>query len=276
MASVSQKPAAVDSRTLHRGLDALEFLAAKGRPVQLAEVADAVDTPKATLHRVLATLQARGYVVQEPSTGRYAMGARCFELGSLWAQKLDLRVVAGPELQRLNELTGETVHLALYERGDVIYVDKLDSRYPIIAQSHVGRRCPSTCVSTGRALLAYQPAAEIERVLEGPLPAFTPQTLTDPAALRELLAQVRRDGYATNRSSFREEVCGVAAPVRDHTGVVVGSAGCCLPEARFGGEHFDLLRDATLRAAHAISNELGWVTTAPPAPVPVAGAGAHP
>ena len=251
-----------ESRTLRRALDVLEFLARAGRPVPLAEISDAVDSPKATLHRVLATLQARGYVRQDTTGGSYAMGARCFELGSLWAQKLDLRVVAGPHIARLNEETGEMVHLGLYEGGEVIYVDKLDSTHPIVAQSHVGRRCPATAVSTGRALLAYQPSAEIERVLGGPLPAYTDRTLTDPERLLDLLHEIRRMGYATNEGSYREGVCGVAAPIRDHTGVVIGTVGCCVPDLRFGGEHFEPLRDATIRAATAISAELGWVAGA--------------
>jgi DNA-binding IclR family transcriptional regulator len=201
--------------------------------------------------------------MQEPGTGRYAMGSRCFELGSLWAQKLDLRVVAAAHLQALNERTGETVHLALYEHGDVVYVDKLDSLHPIIATSYVGRRCPATTVSTGRALLAFQPVVEIERVLAGPLPAYTSHTVTDRDELLAMLADVRRKGYAINVSSYREGVCGVAAPIRDHTGVVVGSVGCCLPESRFGDDRFPLLRDATVHAASAISRELGWLHGAP-------------
>ena len=251
-----------ESRTLHRAFDVLEFLARAGRPTTLSEITDAVDSPKATIHRLLATLHARGYVTQEARSGAYAMGMRCFELGSLWAQNLDLRVVAAPELRRLNEVTGEMVHLALYEHGDVIYVEKLESRHPIVPQSHVGRRCPAYCVSTGRALLAFMPADEIERVLAGPLPAHTERTMTDPGELRALLGEVRRTGFGTNEGSYREGVCGVAAPVRDHTGAVVASIGVCVPEARFAGERFAALRDETLDSAAAVSAALGWVLAA--------------
>lgn len=261
--------ASADSRTLQRALDVLELLAAAGRSVSLADIAATVDAPKATLHRVLSTLQGRGYVTQEPTTGRYSMGVRCFELGSLWAQNLDLRAVAAPHLRRLNEEIEETIHLALYEHGDVVYVEKLDSPRPIIAQSHVGRRCPATCVSTGRALLAFQPYAEIERVLKGPLVAYTRHTVTDRDELLAMLDEVRATGYATNVSSYREGVCGLAAPVRDHTGMVVASVGCCLPEERFGEDRIPVLREVTLRAAHAISRELGWMQMTQ-VPLPVA------
>jgi IclR family KDG regulon transcriptional repressor len=102
---------------LDRALDILELLAGSPGPQGLTDIAEQVHGPKATVHRLLATLQARGYATQDPRTGRYAAGIRCFELGSLWASRLDLRAVAAPHAARLNELSGETVHLAVYDHG---------------------------------------------------------------------------------------------------------------------------------------------------------------
>lgn len=251
---------------LDRALDILELLARTGTPVGLSEVATAVGGPKATVHRLLATLQRRGYVIQETHGSLYSAGVRCFELGSLWAQNLDLRAIAAPHLRRLNDETGETIHLAIYDHGDVVYVDKLESQQPVVAKSHVGRRSPATCVATGRVLLALQPATEIKSVLDKPIPAYTPQTVTDPAKLAALLTDVRRVGYGVNHESYRTGVGGIAAPVRDHTGAAVASVGICLPEQRFGADRFDDLRDRTVRAAGDISDALGesvGVLTAP-------------
>lgn len=245
------------SGQLERALDILELLARTGRPVGLTDIATSVGGPKATVHRLLATLQARGYVTQEAHGSLYSAGVRCFELGSLWAQNLDLRAIAGPQLRALNEDTGETVHLAIYDHGDVVYVDKLESRHPVVATSHLGRRCPATCVATGRVLLAFQPAAEIRSVLATPIPSYTEHTVTEPGALAELLAEVRRNGYGVNHESYRVGVGGVAAPVRDHTGAAIASVGLCLPEQRFGPDRFDALRDRTVTAAGEISRALG-------------------
>lgn len=251
-----------ESRSLNRALDAMEMLARAGRPLGLGELTEGLEATKPSVHRALRTLQARGYVSQDAVSGRYGLGIRCFELSSLWAQGLDVRVVARPHLRALNEAVGETVHLGVYEQGEVVYVEKLDSPRPVIAVSFVGRRYPSTVVSTGRALLAYQRSEEIDRVLSAPPQSYTSHTVTDPAALREVLAAVRRDGYATNVSGLREGVCGVAAPIRDHTGLVVASVGCCMPDVRFDEERRPILQRATLDAARAISHELGWVETA--------------
>jgi len=254
---MEQRSNSAGSAQLERALDILEFLAQAGSPRTLAEVIDAVDGPKATVHRLLASLRGRGYVTQDPLTSRYSAGVRCFELGSMWAQSLDMRAVAAPHLAALNEETGETVHLAVYDHGDVVYVDKLESRQPVVAKSYVGRRCPASCVATGRALLAFQDRAEIDDVLAGPLPTYTPDSVTDPDALAALLDRVRREGYGVNHGSYREGVGGVAAPIRDHTGRVIASVGVCLPEHRFGPDRFDDLRDRTVATAIAVSAALG-------------------
>ena len=250
------KAAPSESSTVHRSLDLLEAVAGAKRAIGLSELAVSVGGSKATAHRLLSTLESRGYVTQAPSGG-YSPGLRLFELGSLWAQSLDLRFLAAPHMDRLNEATGEMVHLAVYDQGDAVYIDKRDSRHPVVPQSHVGRRCDAYCVATGRVLLAYQPVEEIEEALRPPLTEHTEHTISDPKALADLLAEVRANGYAVNHESFREGVSGIAAPVRDHTGSVVAAIGCCMPEARFGPEQLADLRDHTVAAAEAVSGDLG-------------------
>lgn len=246
--------------TVARLFDVLETLAGAPHPMTLAELGDATEIPKASLHRILQLVQARGYVTQEDQGGRYAAGIRCFELGAMWAENLDIRATAAPHLQALNQLTQETVHLGVYEHGDVVYVDRLESPLQVVAKTYIGRRSPATQVSTGRALLAYRETSEIERVLAGPLPAYTDLTVTDPDELRQILTTVREDGYAINLGNYRTEVCGVAAPVRDHTGGVVAAIGICTPLHRFGDDRIGELRDAAVRTAVEISTALGGPT----------------
>jgi DNA-binding IclR family transcriptional regulator len=245
------------SAQLERGLSILEFLTRSGSPRALSEIAGQVGGPKATVHRLLSTLLTRGYVTQDRRTALYSAGVRCFELGSLWARNLDLRSQAGPYLAQLNETTGEIVHLAVYDHGEVVYVEKLESRHDVVPKSFVGRRCPATCVATGRALLAFQPAEEIDDVLSRPLPAYTASSPTDPQEVRDLLSQVRARGWAENRGTYRDEVGGLAAPIRDHTGRVIAAVGVCLPLQRFGKSSVPALRDATVDTAVRISAALG-------------------
>lgn len=249
---MEQRPTTVTDRTLN----ILEGLARSGSSLSFTELCSIDETPKATMNRLLGTLVDRGYVTRD-SLSRYSAGVRCFELGSMWAQNLDVRSVASPHLARLNEASMETVHLGVYENGDVVYIDRLESPQQVIAKSYVGRRCPATCVATGRVLLAYSDHAEISRVLGEPLPRFTDRSITDPDELAELLAQIRVNGYGVNRCSYRDEVSGIAAPVRDHTGRVVASVGLCMPDHRFSTDRFDDLLERTLDAAVEISRALG-------------------
>lgn len=253
----SRSAATGESRSVHLAIDILELLVSAQAPLGLGDIAKRVPGPKATVHRLLATLQTRGYVTQEARSGGYSAGVRCFELGSTWAQNLDLRSVAAPVLRELNEQTKETVHLAVYDSGETVYVEKLESPLPVVAKSYVGRRCPAFCVATGRALLAFQPHQTIAEVLRRPLPVYTDRTVTDPGELAAMLAEIRRTGYAVNHGSYREGVGGVAAPIRDHTGAVVAAVGCCVPEHRFGPAEFESLRDQSLWAAEEISRLLG-------------------
>ncbi len=265
----SNSPASGDSRTVHRALDIIELLVNARRSLALSEIVESVGGPKTTVHRLLGTLHTRGYVSHDPRTGAYSAGVRCFELGTAWASGLDLRGVAGPVMARLNEATQETIHLAIYEQGDAVYVDKLESTLPVVPRSYVGRRCPAPCVAPGRVLLAHQPADEIDRMLKSPLPQYTAQTITDPAELADLLARVRAEGYATNFGAYRDSVGGVAAPIHDHTGAVVASVGACVPLDRLGEDQLPFLRARTVAAAAEISGDLGSRTadTSTAAPV---------
>jgi DNA-binding IclR family transcriptional regulator len=253
----TEKPTSGQGVQVERALDVLEWLAAaEGESRGLSEIALGLGQPKATVHRLLTVLRKRGYVAQDAQSG-YLLGIKCFELGNYWAQSFDLRTFARPYLEELNDELGETVQLAIYDQGDVVYVDKLQSTQLVIARPEIGNRAPATVVATGRALLAFQPAADIRSLLSRPLPAYVENTPTTPEAITELLAQVRRDGFAVNRETYRKGICGLAVPIRDSTGAVIASVGILVPAHRFVDEQFEVHRDATIRTALAISSALG-------------------
>jgi len=235
----------------------LEYLAAsEGKPRGLSEVALVLAQPKATVHRLLTVLRRRGYVTQDAQS-HYLLGIKCFELGNHWAQSFDLRAFARPYLEELNHDLGETVHLAVYDQGDAVYVDKLEGTQQVIARPDTGNRAPATVVATGRTLLAFQPYVEIEAQLARPLPAYTDNTPTSPDEIVDMLAQVRRDGFAVNEETYRTGICGLAAPIRDSTGGVIASVGIVVPAHRFGGDALAGHRDRTVTTALTISIALG-------------------
>jgi DNA-binding IclR family transcriptional regulator len=252
-----ERPTSGQGVQVERALDVLEWLAAVGnQPQGLSEIALGLAQPKATVHRLLTVLRRRGYVSQD-NQSLYSLGIKCFELGSRWSQTFDLGTFSRPYLEKLNEELMERVQLAIYDQGDAVYVLKLESTQLIVAKAELGNRAPATVVATGRALLAFQPPAEIRAQLSRPLPAYTENTPISREEITAILDEVRREGFAVNRETYRPGICGLAAPIRDSTGAVIASVGTLVPAHRFGADYYVRIRDETISTALAISKALG-------------------
>lgn len=225
----------------------------------LAELVQATGRPKGTVHRMLSTLVNTGFATYTRASGHYALTLKAWRIGSVALRDFDLVELARPTMERLRAETGETVHLSVLEpSGEIVYVAKVVSPKSIGVQTRLGQLSPSWCTATGRSILAHHlPIAE--RVLAGKLERRTPQTSTDPHAIRRILDQVRRDGYAIARGENHPDMGGVAAPIWDHSNQVVASVGVAIPIYRMSA---DVVRGAVARvqlAAKAISHELGYV-----------------
>jgi DNA-binding IclR family transcriptional regulator len=254
----SVKPRA-SVRSVGQTLDALELLSRAERPLGLTEIAGRLGLSAPATHRLLSTLRERGYVAQDPFSSKYVRGLACFSLAALAASRQNLRGAAAEPMRALNLQTGEAVHLTVYESGSAVYIDRLESLRETAPVSRVGERAPAHCVATGRAILAYLPSADLDALLAEGVERFTDSTLVDPDALIADLAETRARGYAINRGSWRAGVGGVAAPIRDFSGMVQASVGCCLPLERFTDEAAPGLARLTVQTAAAISGELGFV-----------------
>ena len=152
---------------------------------------------KSTVHRLLVTLTAEGLLEQDPRTGGYRLGIVMFELGEAVRVHMDLHAAAAPVLAMLRGQTRETAQVGVLDRGEVVYVDRLESSYTLRLFTETGRRVPAHCSSSGKVLLAFLPAQARADLLDGrPLPALTPDTITDPALLYAELCRVRARGWA--------------------------------------------------------------------------------
>ncbi len=145
------------SQTVDRALSILPLLA-EG-PADLGEVADRLGVHKSTALRLLRTLHEHGLVYRQ-SDQRYRLGARLFALAQEAVENLDVREIAHPHLVRLNETCGHTVHLAVYEENEVLYIDKVESRYPVRMYSRIGKPVAITVAAVAKLLLADLPEPE--------------------------------------------------------------------------------------------------------------------
>jgi DNA-binding IclR family transcriptional regulator len=208
--------------------------------------------------RVLKTFEARGFVRRVED--RYMVGVRAFEVGQLAIKGLDVVRVARPVIHSLHEQTGETIHLAVLDAAalEAVCVERIESHHPVRLSAEVGRRFPLHAGACPKVLLAFLPQPAQDAVLARGLPAFTRQTITDPATLRVELADIRQSGYAIADEDLDVGGAAVAAPIRDWSGEVVAAISVAGPIARVRDCLNTVLRVAVVAAAARISNQLGY------------------
>ncbi|HEX7126083.1 MAG TPA: IclR family transcriptional regulator [Thermodesulfobacteriota bacterium] len=215
--------------------------------------------PKTNVYRLLFTLESLGYLEKDTATGEYQLSLRLFEVGSRSLVTANLRSLGRRYVQRLHELTGETVLLSVLDRTEVVHIDVIESRKRLSATSHVGARLPAHATASGLALLAFSDRAIVERVIGVGLAAVTGRTITSPAALRSELQRVRRDGVATNYGGRLREVFGIAAPVLDRSSSASAALAVAVPLPYADDERVVDLKKHVLDVAADFSRALGYV-----------------
>ena len=243
------------NNTLIKGLGLLETLSRADQPMGVTELANRLEIGKSTVHRLLQALVEQGYVRRNEASGSYAASIKLWELGSAVLSNLDLRHASQSWMAWLLERTRETVHLSVLDGDEVVYVHKLDSPEPVRAYSSIGGRAPAYCVATGKAMLAFEPMAQLKS-LSRHLHACSPRTLTVPAEFLREMERIREQGYAVNRGEWRESVGGVAAPVRDPGGMVIAAIGVSGPIERLRPARLKTLSADLIRAADGITAAL--------------------
>lgn len=254
-----------EAKALLKGLRVLEALAGGQRELSLAELAKGLKLRKTTAHRIVKVLKARGYLDQDATTNAYRLGLKVWQLGHYVVHQRRLREVARPFIEALARKTEEHVNLAVLDQNEAIFIEIIESPKPIRPYTYLGGRVPAYCSATGKAILAWQPEEIIAEVIRRGLKPFTDRTIVTAARLREELRVVRVQGYALNREEWREDVCGIAAPVRNHEAKVVASVSITTPASRFDES---VLRHVVVTTALGISSELGWIRSTATRPRP--------
>ncbi len=231
------------------------------------EIARRVHLNRSSVSRLLQTLEELGFVARREPGGQYRLGLRLAELAGIALASFDLRDVAQVHLRRLNVSSRETINFAIWDADAAVIIEHFPGLEPIKALGWVGRRHPGHCTSVGKVLLAHL-APEQRPRQPGPLPSFTPHTLTDPAQLEAELAAVRASGLGVNRGEFQQALNGVAAPVWDHRGVVRAAVGVAGPAYRLDERRLDELAVDVRSTALAISRELAAPPEVAPWPRP--------
>lgn len=219
--------------TVGKALEVLDMVAAKGRPVRFSELLSESAYPKATLYRFLQTLTNQGMLNYDADRGTYAPGLRLVRLAhAAWATS-SLAPIARPYLDELSEETGETIHLAQMDHGQVLYVDKRNAAKPVEMFSSAGKVGPAYCTGVGKAMLAYLDETALDAALiRQSFHRFTSATLDSPEKLKADLMAVRACGHAFDREEHEPGIICCAVPILTGAGRVMGALSVTSTTAR--------------------------------------------
>lgn len=247
-------------RSVERALDVLLLFTSAKSEMGITDIAQALDLSKSTVHRLLTALQNKGFVRQNPENQRYGLGLALLHLGQLVGDRLDLKQLARPIMNQLQEETEETVNLNIVQDGHRVCVEKVESRHDVRHFVDIGRSMPLYAGASGKVIMAYMDEHEVENVVAAGLRSYTGQTITDAAVLGKELQRIRERGYATSLGERVEGAASVSAPVWDYEGQVVASLTVSGPTFRFTPERVLLFVERLKAAAEQLSQELGYRT----------------
>lgn len=243
-------------KVLEKALAVLDLLGEARGDLTLAQLSERLGISKPTAFRIVTVLEHADYLERAPGSQGFRLGFKLHRLGSLVDGSAALQKLARPVLEDLTARCDDTVHLVVLNKGEALYLDKIEGKRSVRVVSRAGMRLPAHCSGVGKVLLAHISEDEVDAVIkERGLPRFTPNTITDRQALYAELGEIRERGYAIDNEEIEVGLKCVAAPVRDETGNVVAAISVSGPKFRFD-DQLEGLVSLVLRASDRISAAL--------------------
>ncbi len=243
---------------IDRTFDLIELLARKGA-LGMRPIARELDVPIGSLHRLLNDL-AEQAVIERTDEGEWRLSYRLLQIVGIQLERTNLPRLTRPYLEQLAAETGETVFLAVPSRGEVVYLDKVQTDLQVQLNVELGTRRPMHATGLGKAMLAFRPEVEQEQLLgTAPFPSFTARTITTGEQLASELDTVRRHGYALDQEEMIPGLNCVAVPLLNYTNRAVAAISVAGVASRADGERFDALIARMLAVGAELSLRLGYV-----------------
>lgn len=249
-------PASIKSLT--KVLQILECFSRRDANLTPAEIAMRTGLPRATTHRLVSSLRDIGLLEQNGKRDTYKLGMKLFQLGNLVIQNLDLDSHARPWVSQLQLLTGESIHLCLFDGAQMAFVERQEMTSTGNTMITRIEAAPVHCTSVGKAFLAWQPASLVQKIIGDALSERTPYTLTDGDDLLADLSNTRQRGYSLDLQENELNVHCIGAPVRAANGEVFAAISVSGPAQRLPLARLEGLAGFVIDIANKISLELGW------------------
>lgn len=233
----------------------LECFSTADRALSLAELCERTGYPRSTTHRLLASMREVGFLDQDRTRERYRLGLKLFEFGNVVLSNMDLHREARPYAEQLGRLTGQLVHLAVFDGRQAVVIHRSDPSDHATPLTHI-ENAPVHCTSVGKAILAFQPPAIIDRLIAAGLRRYTDTTIADGDMLRDELARIRERGYAVDEAEHQPGLRCVGAPIRDPSGRVFAAISVSGPAWKLPSSEVEALAKMVVHCAQSIADRL--------------------
>lgn len=249
-----------------RSIQALDLLARKG-PLGVRAVAQQLELPLGSVHRLLHDLAEEGIVDRTPS-GEWELSYRLLEITGYQLERIDLPRLCRPFAEKIAEATNETVNVNALSGHWGVCIDKVRGNERMQLDLRIGNRGPLNCGGAGKAMLAFMSEEEREQIYAQPLAGFTPFTITDPAALKAEIERIRQRCYSIDDQEVVVGVYCVSVPILDRTGRSAGALSVTGPSPKSAGPEVKPIVDMLWDACGHVSRRLGYSGTWPPLAMP--------
>jgi DNA-binding IclR family transcriptional regulator len=246
-------------QVIDRAAQILDCFGFDHQELSVSEIGAKTALHRSTAHRILMALEYNDLIQQNPDTGKYRLGIKLFRLGHQAVSHLDLREICRPFLARIMNETKETVHLAVLDDNQVLYLDKVEGPHALRMPSRVGRHIPTYCTSLGKAMLSCLDEQDVKRILgKQVFTAYTANTIKNIEQLLADVRAVRKRGYAVDNEEIELGLRCVGAPIKDYTGAMVGAISVAAPSARLSSQKISVVGRLVVTTAEEISEKLGY------------------
>jgi DNA-binding IclR family transcriptional regulator len=245
-------------QSVSHALDVLEQFVGEADELGVTELSKRLKLHKNNVFRLLATLEARGYIEQNRLTENYRLGIRCLRLGQRFIEQMGLLRQARPVMMDVSRAARETSFIAVMQNGGIVPLDAVEAEQPVRLVSRIGDILPLHCTAAGKTHLAFADD-DVRGMLPDALPRFTDRTVIDSQILSQQLKKIAENGYAIDLGEYIEDVRSVAVPVRDYTRAVVGTLAVSGPAYRLTQERLEKeIVPLMVRAGQDLSGRLGF------------------
>ena len=242
-----------------RAGNVLRCLAEEAAQLKISELARRLQLDRSTTYRILLSLEKCRLVQKNEKTGTYSLGLASFEIGNAFISRTDFIQASKPVMADLAEAVQETVHLAVLSDSEVVYVDKVDSPRNLVVMYKIGQRAPLYCTALGKVLLAFQLESDRKRIVNQiEFKPFTSNTIVSKKKLLEELVKIQQQGFAMDFREYEEGVECLAAPIMNHTGVIIAALSFSGPQRKINTRQEKKFVNTIVEAGALISEGLGY------------------